>query len=339
MDDIARDDVTVADRTATDEESPVEITGEITFDEQFYPARPKRLRPRARLRGLFPRRARPERKGAPSGENPEYVDWLIEKSMLSDATTIATQFSGQGSMWQNPFAHPDPRAAIEKASVWFTAYPISMITKSGSSFVGTLGDRDLWQAFERIGIEAIHTGPVKVSGGLSGWDSTPSVDGHFDRISTHIDEAFGTEEEFRTLCEVATTYGGTVIDDIVPGPHRQGRGLPAGRDEVPRLSRHLPHGGDRPEGLAPAAAGQPRSGLGQLRPGDRGQAGEGRLHHRQAAAGHLLRRGRQGDQLERDRPGHGTGRSRASLGVPALLQGRAAVASTGWTRRSPGCGW
>jgi trehalose synthase len=217
VDDIARDDVSLADRTAADEESPVEITGEITFDEQFYPARPKRLRPRARLRGLFPRRARPERKGPPTGENPEYVDWLLEKSMLSDAGTIATQFSGQGSMWQNPFAHPDPRAAIEKASVWFTAYPISMITKSGASFLGTLGDPDLWQAFERIGVEAIHTGPVKVSGGLTGWDSTPSVDGHFDRISTHIDEAFGTEEEFRTLCEVATTYGGTVIDDIVPG--------------------------------------------------------------------------------------------------------------------------
>ncbi len=222
MDDITRDDLTrdplvVGVERSVDAESPAEITGEISFDEMLYPARPKRLRPRARLRGLFPRRARPERKGSPSGDNPEYVDWLREKSMLADASTIATQFSGQGSMWQNPFAHPDPRAAIEKASVWFTAYPISMITKSGTSFLGTLGDPDLWQVFQRIGVEAIHTGPVKVSGGLSGWDSTPSVDGHFDRISTHIDEAFGTEDEFRTVCEVATTHGGTVIDDIVPG--------------------------------------------------------------------------------------------------------------------------
>ena len=51
--------------------------------------------------------------------------------MLADATEFAKQFSGQG-MWQNPFADPDPRAAIEKASVWFTAYPISMITKPGT---------------------------------------------------------------------------------------------------------------------------------------------------------------------------------------------------------------
>ena len=58
---------------------------------------------------------------------------------------------------------------------------------------------------------------MKKAGGLDGWDATPSVDGHFDRISTQIDEAFGTEDEFRTMCEVATTHGGTVIDDIVPG--------------------------------------------------------------------------------------------------------------------------
>ena len=137
--------------------------------------------------------------------------------MLADAVEFATQFSGQGSMWQNPFANPDPRAAIDKASVWFTAYPISMITKRGASFLGTLGDENLWAAFEEIGIDGVHTGPVKKAGGLMGWESTPSVDGHFDRISTHLDEAFGTEEEFRSMCEVAAGHLGMVIDDIVPG--------------------------------------------------------------------------------------------------------------------------
>src|SRR5215218_5392980 len=100
-------------------------------------------------------------------------------------------------MWQNPFANPDPRAAVEKASVWFTAYPISMITRPGTSFLGALGEEDLWAAFEQIGIDGLHTGPVKKAGGILGWESTPSVDGHFDRISTSIDDAFGTEAEFR----------------------------------------------------------------------------------------------------------------------------------------------
>ena len=68
-----------------------------------------------------------------------------------------------------------------------------------------------------VGITAVHTGPVKRAGGITGWDSTPSVDGHFDRISTQFDEVFGTEDEFRALCEVAAVHGGIVIDDIVPG--------------------------------------------------------------------------------------------------------------------------
>src|SRR6478735_3494315 len=202
---------------ADDPTPPAHEASEISYDENFYPARPKRLRPRGRLRDLFALRPKAERVGKPTGVNSAYVAWLLGESMLEDAKAFATQFSGQGSMWQNPFANPDPRAAIEKASVWFTAYPISMITKPGTSFLGTLGDEELWAAFEEIGIDGLHTGPVKKGGGLVGWDPTPSVDGHFDRISTQIDEAFGTEEEFRAMCEVAAGHLGMVLDDIVPG--------------------------------------------------------------------------------------------------------------------------
>ena len=59
------------------------------------------------------------------------MKWLVEQSMLRDAGQLASQLSGQGSMWQNPFAHPDPRAAVERAQVWFTAYPLSFITRPG----------------------------------------------------------------------------------------------------------------------------------------------------------------------------------------------------------------
>ena len=146
-----------------------------------------------------------------------YVEWLQRESMLARGGAVASQLAGLGSMSQRPFAHSDPRAAIEKASVWFTAYPISMITRPGESFLGMLAGEDLWQAFETIGIDAVHTGPVKRAGGISGWDVTPSVDGHFDRISTRIDATFGTEAEFRSMCQAAAAHGGTIIDDIVPG--------------------------------------------------------------------------------------------------------------------------
>ncbi|HET9647213.1 MAG TPA: maltose alpha-D-glucosyltransferase [Microlunatus sp.] len=147
----------------------------------------------------------------------KYVDWLVKESMLSDASAAAGQLSAVGGMMQNPFGKPDPERAVAKAPVWFTTYPASMITKPGESFLATLSDDALWTAFETLGIAAVHTGPVKRAGGISGWDATPSVDGQFDRISTHIDETFGTEQEFRRMCDVAATHGGIVIDDIVPG--------------------------------------------------------------------------------------------------------------------------
>jgi trehalose synthase len=155
--------------------------------------------------------------GERASEREDYVRWLQQKSMLADASKIAGQFSGIADVWQSPFATPNPTAVMEKSSVWFTAYPISMITKPGHSFLGTLGDEGLWRVFEAIGINAVHTGPLKRAGGVFGRELTPSVDGHFDRISTQIDEVFGSEVEFRRLCEVAAAHGGIVIDDIVPG--------------------------------------------------------------------------------------------------------------------------
>ncbi|ART72017.1 maltose alpha-D-glucosyltransferase [Mycobacterium dioxanotrophicus] len=189
---------------------------EITFDEHLHPARPRALRFRPRVKSPFVRRSVAQ-DGPATGDNPAYVSWLLSQSMLADANEISQQFSGQGSMWQNPYATPSPRGAVDTAAVWFTAYPLSLITRPGESFLKAMADEDMWKAFAEIGVDAIHTGPVKRAGGISGWQLTPSVDGHFDRISTQIDPAFGTEEEFRQMCGTANWYGGTIIDDIVPG--------------------------------------------------------------------------------------------------------------------------
>jgi trehalose synthase len=197
------------------DDQPNEPT-EITFDEHLHPARPRALRFRPRVKTRFTRRSVAQ-DGAASGDNPAYVSWLVSQSMLADANEISQQFSGQGSMWQNPYATPNPRGAVDTASVWFTAYPLSLITHPEQSFLQAMADEEMWKAFAEIGIEAIHTGPVKLAGGISDWQQTPSVDGHFDRISTRIDAAFGTEDEFRQMCGVANWYGGTIIDDIVPG--------------------------------------------------------------------------------------------------------------------------
>lgn len=197
-------------------EGQVNEPAEITYDEHLHPARPRTLRSRPRVRTPFVRRSLAQ-DGSPTGDNPAYVSWLLSQSMLADANEISQQFSGQGSMWQNPFARPNPRSAVDTASVWFTAYPLSLITRPDESFLKAMADEEMWKAFAEIGIQAVHTGPVKRAGGISGWQQTPSVDGHFDRISTQIDPAFGTEDEFRQMCGTANWYGGTIIDDIVPG--------------------------------------------------------------------------------------------------------------------------
>lgn len=200
-----------------DVEAPEEEAqpAEISYEAQRYPARPKRLRPRAKRRAL--EQIVPPPPVDADARNPAYVSWLLEQSMLMDAKMMARQLAGNHLMWSNPYAEPDPRSAVMKTSVWYTAYPLSHIARRGTSFLASIGSEELWEAFERIGIDGIHTGPLKLAGGISGWEHTPSIDGHFDRISMAIDPLFGTEDEFRELCEIAHSHGGTVIDDIVPG--------------------------------------------------------------------------------------------------------------------------
>lgn len=186
------------------------------FAEQFFPARPRQLLRLARDFAISPLKVA-QKRGLSSATNSNYLFWLKRESMLHAANMLAARYSGRGHMWRNPFARARPRAAVALGSVWYAAYPNSLITKKDASIVGTLADEELWQAFEQIGIDGMHTGPVKMAGGITGWQTTPSVDGHFDRISHRIDPLFGTVEEFRELSDVAAEHGGIIIDDIVPG--------------------------------------------------------------------------------------------------------------------------
>ncbi len=80
---------------------------EITFDEQFYPARPKRFRPSAR-RSLKRRFAERRSGGEQVTDNRDLVDWLVEHSMLADANRLASQLSGQGCDVAEPVRAPGP---------------------------------------------------------------------------------------------------------------------------------------------------------------------------------------------------------------------------------------
>lgn len=144
------------------------------------------------------------------------VSWLLEQSMLHHARKQASGYSGRARLWQLPYGEARPRDATALASVWLTAYPAAIITRTGQSVLQTLGDPQLWEALFAIGIQGVHTGPMKLSGALQGREQTPTIDGNFDRIGLSIDPAFGTEQQFVAMCRAAADHGAVVIDDIIP---------------------------------------------------------------------------------------------------------------------------
>jgi trehalose synthase len=158
-----------------------------------------------------------------AADGGSYIHWLEERSMLHQAQLVARRYSGNSIQWQHPYGQPQPRAAVARASVWFTAYPASTIASSpGTSVLATLADERLWGAFQAIGIQGVHTGPMKRSGGIHDHSYTPSIDGNFDRISFEIDPAFGTEAQYKAMVAAARRHGAIVIGDIVPGHSGKG---------------------------------------------------------------------------------------------------------------------
>ena len=167
--------------------------------------------------GLGPSSGEPAAPAA-SERASSYIHWLEERSMLQQARVLARHYSGNSIQWQHPYGQPQPHAAVARASVWFTAYPASTIAASpGTSVISTLAEERLWSAFQAIGIQGIHTGPMKRSGGVRDLGYTPSIDGNFDRISFEIDPAFGTEAQYKAMVAAARSHGAIVIGDVIPG--------------------------------------------------------------------------------------------------------------------------
>src|SRR5262245_48228385 len=127
--------------------------------------------------------------------SPDDVRWLEEHSMLHQSGVVAKSLSGQGAQWRHPYAKPQPREAVRRAPVWFLDYAGSVVPRPGKSVIATWAEPDLWSALRELGVDLLHTGPVKRAGGVRGREFTPTLDGWFDPISLEIDPALGTEDE------------------------------------------------------------------------------------------------------------------------------------------------
>lgn len=151
---------------------------------------------------------------------------VLEKdSMLFQAGELAKQYSGDKFQWQRPYAMPAPRSicapnpkkACEMATSWFTAYPRSVLGAKGQTPLEILGAHELWVQLEEIGLDGIHTGPVKLAGQIEDGKLGPSIDGGFDRIGYEIDPLFGTEKQYLDMVKMVSKHGAIVAGDLVPG--------------------------------------------------------------------------------------------------------------------------
>jgi trehalose synthase len=145
-----------------------------------------------------------------------YFTFLEQQSLLFQADQEAQKVSGNGVQWRNNYGVPEPDQLVKTASVWVLYYPGSVIPKPGMSVIGTWADPQLWDTFKDIGIQLMHTNPVKRAGGIKGTDYTPTIDGWFDPISLQIDPQLGTDDEYRQLVLVAGQRGAIIADDLVP---------------------------------------------------------------------------------------------------------------------------
>ncbi len=161
-------------------------------------------------------------KQSPGRPSADYIQWLESRSMLYQAEHLSGLIAGKSLQWRNAYGRPRPRDFIRSASVWFTSYPKAIISHPKKSVLQTLGSKELLSAFQEIGIEAIHTGPMRRAGGITGRTYTPSIDGLFDRIELTIDPLFGTDDQYLQMTRSAERSGVMVIGDLVPAHSGKG---------------------------------------------------------------------------------------------------------------------
>src|SRR2546421_12700143 len=75
--------------------------------------------------------APPAQAASAQGVDPAYVRWLEERSMLYQARRQAARVSGNGVQWRHPYGTPQPRQAVQRASVWLLDYGGSGIPPPG----------------------------------------------------------------------------------------------------------------------------------------------------------------------------------------------------------------
>ena len=234
---------------------------EITYDEQLYPARPRRLRPSARRLVRPPARGR-GRAGRRQPGLPRVADLAVDAERRERARPPALRLGehapeplrpprsarrdppGRGLVHRLPalLRHPARAVVPRRARRRHTLGSVRRDRhRSGPHRPGEEGGRP-----RRLAADALRRRPLR-------------PDQHAGRLRVR----------HRRRDAGAVRDGGALRRRDHrrhrPRPHRQGRRLPPRRDGLRRLPGRLPHGLDPARGLGPPARGPGRPRLGQPR--------------------------------------------------------------------------
>eukprot|EP01135_Chromosphaera_perkinsii_P011877 Nk52_evm6s2524 gene=Nk52_evmTU6s2524 len=159
------------------------------------------------------------------GMNKQQIQGLEKISMLWQATDLLNiKYQGSRDQWQHPhYGFSQFESLLNDHSVWLDCYFRSVISSSSFSSLKPFGNEELWKILEETGITALHTNPIRTSGGVRicdsqpGWEYTPSTDGGYDRISYDIANDFGSKLEYQDMVSKASEHNIAIAGDIVPG--------------------------------------------------------------------------------------------------------------------------
>jgi trehalose synthase len=140
---------------------------------------------------------------------------IESQSMLYQSSVLSKKYCGTKDKWQQPYYHNNPLDAVKTAPVWFTSYNFSTMTCSDKTVLETIGSDELWDIFSDIGISAIYTGPIKLSGTSSSSQNSPATAG-YNHISYNIDPQFGVYEDYKKMVSTLKKHNAVIIGDIIP---------------------------------------------------------------------------------------------------------------------------
>ncbi len=158
--------------------------------------------------------AAPQKPGAISRADPGYTQWLLKQSMLAQSQRFVDIVSGSHLQWRKSALHPDATGILGEADTWLTVRPESILSKSNEPVFQVLGDPQLWQSLQQMGIRGLLPVPAQVTGDL--WEYSLTSTRSKNIIQYTFADNYGNTNDFMQLMERANAHGAVLGGMLLP---------------------------------------------------------------------------------------------------------------------------